>query len=190
MSTADESNPNLLELSLRYTLAAGTIAEYGGDLDHPAVIEALAEMDQAEGSIHRKVDAIRAVMNEFETQAEARKREGDLRIERARALMKTVKAMEQWAIRGMEAAGLDRAGSIIPLSVCHNGGRPSVKWTRVGEPIPDGFRRVKTETVLDVEAVYETLAIGGELPPGIEVEPRGKHLRVALGESRKSKKGR
>jgi hypothetical protein len=189
MSTSDETKENLLELSLRYAEAGAIIAAHGGDLDHPEVALALAEMDAAEGSIHRKVDAIRAVMDNLMSQAEDRKYEGNLRIERAKALERTVKGLEQWAIRGIKASGLARAGSIIPMSVCKNGGRPAVRWTRIGEPIPDGFRRVKTETVLDVEAVYETLAIGGELPPGIEVEPRGEHLRVSLGESRKPKGG-
>jgi hypothetical protein len=152
----DETNPNLLELSLRYMLAAGTIAAHGGDMDDPAVVEALAEMESVEVSIHHKIDALRAVMDGFETQAKARKAEGELRIERAKALMRTVEGLEQWAIRGMEAAGLDRAGSIIPLSVALDGGRPAVRWTRPGEPIPEEFRRTvtKTETVLDVEAVH------------------------------------
>jgi hypothetical protein len=170
---------NLADFVWLYNSLASTIAAGGGDLDDPEV---------AAGDIDRKVDAIRLVMDRLASTAERRRREGELRIARAQALEKTVKGLEQWAIRNIEAAGLKRAGSIVPLSVCNNGGAQGIEWTRIGEPIPEPFRRVKTEIVLDVEAARGALKQFGKLPDGFLVKPRGKHLRVALSEPRKSSK--
>lgn len=179
---------NLAELVHFYNGLGASIAAGGGDLDEPEVAAAYAMLDEAAGDIHKKVDAIRLVMDRLASSAERRRREGELRIARAQALEKTIKGLEQWAIRNIEAAGMKRAGSIVPLSVCNNGGAQGIEWTRIGEPIPEEFRRVKTEFVLDVEAARGALKRLGKLPDGFYVKPRGKHLRVALGERRESRK--
>ncbi len=185
---SDERRSNLRELTLRYRDIGEAIADLGGDLENPEVCLALEQLDAIEGSIHLKIDAYRAVMDRMTDQAEARRREGNLRIKRAQALEKAVSILEQRAIESIEATGLKRAGSVIPLAVYNNGGKPSIEWTRIGEPIPDGFRRHKITIELDKDEVYRRVQSFQPIPEGIKVT-RGKHLRPVVGESRSRAKG-
>jgi hypothetical protein len=136
----------------------------------------LRELDEAQGSIDDKVDAIRFLIERNKVDAIFYAEEAARYEARGRAFSRTVDRLKDWIMRSLDHAGLDRAGRLIPQRIQANGGRPGIEWTLIGEPIPEEFRRIKTSVELDKDAVYEALASGRPLPPGIKVTS-GRHLR-------------
>jgi hypothetical protein len=169
----DERTANLYELAGRFDAINRRIMEAGGEVT-PEVDALLAELDEAEGSIHSKVDAIRRIrlrnMGEIEFYGDESRAYGA----RAQSFRRTNERLMDWVIRSMDRAGLEQAGLLIPQRIQDNGGRPQIEWVAVGRRIPTKFRKIVT--TLDKDKAWQMLKAMGKLPKGFEVK-RGRHLR-------------
>lgn len=171
--SGDERKLNLLQLADRFSAISLEIVKAGGEAT-PEVEALLLELEEAEGSIHSKVDAIRRIRLLNVSEAEFYGGEAKAYSARARAFRRANERLQEWVIRSMELAGLEQAGSLIPQRIQEDGGRPQIEWVAIGRRIPTKFRKVVT--TLDKDKAYQFLRASGKLPKGFEVK-RGKHLR-------------
>jgi hypothetical protein len=176
-----DRRPNLHELAEYFRSINQAIVDLGGEVtaENEAEVDGLLELlDEARGDIDDKIDAIRPILSRNAAEAEYYEEEADRYYAMSRSYAATVARLKKWMIDALDRAGLKSAGRIIPQQIYTNGGLPSVEWELIGEPIPEGFRRVKTEVELDKAAVYRYLELGLDLPRGIKVA-RGRNIRDA-----------
>lgn len=186
--------PNLHELAEHFRAINQLLVDLGGEVadeDEAAIDALIEELDRARGDIDDKIDVIRPIIAHNRTEAEYYEGEADLYYAKSRGYARTVERLKAWMIRSLDRAGLRKAGRLIPQQIQVNGGLPSVEWEKIGEPIPEGFRKSKVVVELDKERVYEWIdaGFGDQLPPGIKVT-RGRHIRDAVVPKRKGGGGK
>lgn len=148
------------------------LEESGGDLTE----ELEAELDAISGEFYEKIQNIGDYVRYLNDQVNAAKTEQKRLQELVRIRKAKADRMKDYAKKMMLASGRDRVDTPnFRLSV-QNNSRPSIRWTRTPEEIPEAFRKV--ETTVDGQAAYDYFKKHeGKLPDGFVAE-RGTHLRI------------
>lgn len=178
-----EVGKTLHDLAMHIASINREIEANDGELT-PGVAEAL---DSIAGSFDRKVDVIRLLTSRRRSRANWHREQARLHTSRAVAMENASDRWDEWVMRGMDAAALEVAGTVIPLRIVANGGYPSIRWVRDGEPIPEPFQVISTTVSLNVELAREAAKLNA-LPDGFEVK-RGRHLRAASVDTKRRKRG-
>lgn len=145
--------------------------ESGGEITP----EIAAQLDQLGRTLETKVASIVALLQEWRLAGDAAatetKRLSDLAASRHRAADR----LQGYLLDQLRAMGQDRVQTpTCSVSVCPNS-RPSIRWTRDPDKLPEGYRRVSVTP--DGQAAYEAYRRGEPLPEGFEVI-QGYHLRI------------
>lgn len=172
--------PNLYEITNARLVILAMIEKNDGEVSD----ELVGSLDRIDGEFHSKVDAIRQVISMCDSTVGYHAGESARHRDRAAAVRKLRDRLEEWVIQGMERTGIERAGRVIPQRIQANGGRPSIKWERIGEPIPEDMVRETRELDPDIAYAYWK---AGVLPEGFSVT-KGRHLRDVFGEKRSKPK--
>lgn len=157
--------------------------QYQIELNHGEVTDSILEdLSRYEDDIDAKIDAMAVLMTDASMWAERHK--ADAAESKAMETVKRnqVQRMKDWIQKNLDDAGIEKAGNKYPHVVRDNA-VPVFTWTKIGEPIPEGFQKVKPALVeLDTMKCREAYKQGHNssilLPDGIAVA-RGRHVQAA-----------
>lgn len=171
-ATATEtSGLKLYEIPGRLREIEGRIIDLGGEIT-PDVEK---ELDALEEAFERKVEYIALLSREAKAEAAAVKQEEDRLRQRRSAAENREKRLKDYLLACLVKDGRGRVeGDRVKVRVQANS-RPSIWWRRDPGEAPEAYRR--TSVSVDLNAAYEDLKAGAELPEGFEIE-RGSHLVV------------
>jgi hypothetical protein len=184
--SGDDRVANLRELASYYRELQRRIEESGGEVTD----EMVEDLSTYEGDINAKVDAISVLITDAEMWAERHKSDAAESQQMERVRRNAADRLKAYIKACLEDSGITRAGRKYPWLVKDNA-TPKFTWDRIGEPIPEAFRKVKTVPPiidLDRDACLKAYQEGDSssvfLPEGIKVE-RGRHVTPGYRKGRK-----
>lgn len=163
----------LYDMPVAFNQIEELIMEAGGELTP----ELETMLDQFQGELANKVDAICALIRQFSLDSTGAKCEVDRLRSLSSVRSRAAERLESYLQTNLGLLGYKRYETPrFCVSVCRNGGRPAIRWTG-GDNIPEQYRKVETKTTFDSERAYQDWKEGKELPPGVEIH-QGEHLRI------------
>jgi hypothetical protein len=161
----------LYELTAELEAVIDALIENGGELTP----ELEAELDALEGALAVKVERCALAIRQLEAQAESARVESRRLAELAGMRARASDRLKAYTQEHMERADVRKVEGALATVWVQKNGRPSIRWTRPEDDLPEAFRRVRIEP--DTQAAYDEWRVGAELPEGFEVE-HGSHLRI------------
>lgn len=162
----------LYDLAVEYKAITDAIQENGGELT-PEIEDAL---DDINAPLEAKLDAIAAIVREFEAREMARKREAAHHAKKASVNGNAARRLKEYAKACMQVADIESHKGRFDVAIWKN--PLSAKWTGDPDKIPDGFRRERTEVSFDGAAALAAFKRGETLPENVVIS-RGSHLRIS-----------
>lgn len=93
---------------------------------------------------------------------------------------KTANSLKHYLFTMMLNTGKEKIDRpLAKLSIANNGGSLPVMYNGAPDTIPEPYRKTVVSYSLDKEKVLEAHKAGVELPVGVSVGVRGRHLRIA-----------
>lgn len=157
------------------------LEETGGDVTDPEVEAAIDSfMAELQTDLDNKTDNYCGLIRQKELLAACRKEEAERLRMAAKAEENQAKYLKDRLKLVLEFLGVKKAGKVRTASVCNNGGKQPLIMPPVTDPdmIPERFRKVISQVVVDEDKVREALEAGEDLGSFAQLAPRGTHLRI------------
>ena len=170
--------PTLLEISAERLAFLARLEECGDELDPETEKELDAWFATLEATEQDKVDSYCALVREYELRAVARQAEVERLQRRIEVDENTAKRLKDRLKLHMETTGtrkIETARYTVRLQA--NGGRPPLKITCQPEELPPQYRTAKLVVEPNRDAIYIAVQHGEKIN-GVELLPRGNHLRI------------
>jgi DNA repair ATPase RecN len=163
--------PNLYQLMDQYEALQGLLEEEGSSPEQVSAL--LDQIDEAQGALSGKVDAICRVLKNLEAQAGALESEEKRLAARRKARESSIKDLRQWVKVSMTVLDVKQIKTDL-FTVQLTEGKPSVLITDE-KAVPDEYVKVKREP--DKTAIMKAFKSDGLVVPGTDIL-RSTTLRI------------